>query len=102
MIPGLGRIPVQCSTFLSPPCAPSEKECPSPTARAANSGISAIIDAYGRVRARLDLGLRGIVDSDLPVALAPTPFARYGNFILLTLIIVCSGAVLWPPKVRQT
>ena len=73
-----------------------------PIARAANSGISAVIDAYGRVRARLDLGLRGIVDADLPVALGPTPFSRYGSFILLTLIIVCSGAALWPSRSGQT
>jgi apolipoprotein N-acyltransferase len=67
-----------------------------PIVRAANSGISAIIDPYGRVPARLDLGLRGIIDSDLPVALAPTPFARFGNLIMLALVLICAGAALWP------
>jgi apolipoprotein N-acyltransferase len=67
-----------------------------PIARAANSGISAVIDSYGRVRARLDLGLRGVLDSDLPVALPQTPFARYGNLILLALFLICAGAALWP------
>jgi len=56
-----------------------------PIVRAANTGISAIIDPYGRVRAQLDLGLRGVLDGNLPVALPLTPFARYGNPILLTL-----------------
>jgi len=73
-----------------------------PIARAANSGISAVVDAYGRVRARLDLGLRGIIDADLPIALQPTPFSRYGTFILLVLLLVCAGAGLWPPRSRQT
>jgi apolipoprotein N-acyltransferase len=67
-----------------------------PIVRAANSGISAVIDPYGRVPARLDLGLRGSIDHDLPAALAPTPFARYGNFILLALYLICAGAALWP------
>jgi len=73
-----------------------------PIARAANSGISAVIDAYGRVRARLDLGLRGVIDADLPIALGPTPFSRYGTFILLVLLLVCAGAGLWSPRSRQT
>ncbi|HMI94922.1 MAG TPA: apolipoprotein N-acyltransferase, partial [Micropepsaceae bacterium] len=67
-----------------------------PIVRAANTGISAIIDPYGRTRARLDLGLRGVLDGALPVALPPTPFARYGNIILLTLFLICAGAALWP------
>jgi len=67
-----------------------------PIVRAANSGISAVIDSYGRVRTKLDLGLRGVIDSDLPVALPPTPFARYGNMIMLALFLSCAGAALWP------
>jgi apolipoprotein N-acyltransferase len=72
-----------------------------PIARAANSGISAVIDAYGRIRARLDLGLRGILDSDLPVALPATLFARFGNITMLVLFIVCAGAALWPRRVAK-
>ena len=67
-----------------------------PIIRAANGGISAIIDSYGRVRARLDLGLRGVIDNGLPVALPLTPFARYGNGIMLALFLICAGAALWP------
>ena len=72
-----------------------------PIVRAANSGISAVIDAYGRVQARLDLGLRGNLDSDLPVALPPTPFARFGNVIMLALYVVCAGAALWPLSISK-
>ena len=73
-----------------------------PIARAANSGISAVIDAYGQVRARYDLGLRGVIDSDLPVALPATPFARYGNLVMLALYIACAGAALWPLSFSKT
>jgi apolipoprotein N-acyltransferase len=72
-----------------------------PIVRSANTGISAIIDSYGRERARLDLGLRGVLDGDLPVALPPPPFARYGTTILLTLFLICAGAALWPPTLPK-
>jgi apolipoprotein N-acyltransferase len=73
-----------------------------PIVRAANSGISAVIDPYGRVQAQLDLGLRGIIDHDLPVALPPTPFARYGNLIMLAVYLICAGAALWPLSISKT
>jgi apolipoprotein N-acyltransferase len=44
------------------------------------------------------LGLRGVVDSDLPVALSETPFARYGNLIVLVLVLLCTTAALSPLK----
>ncbi|HYM18740.1 MAG TPA: apolipoprotein N-acyltransferase [Micropepsaceae bacterium] len=73
-----------------------------PIARAANSGISAVIDGNGRVRARLDLGLRGVLDADLPAALPITPYARYGSAITLALFLVLAGAALWPMKATET
>lgn len=72
-----------------------------PIVRAANSGISAVIDAHGRIQARLALGLRDALDSDLPVALSPTPFVRYGNVMLLTLLLMCAVAALWPQRAAK-
>ncbi len=57
-----------------------------PVVRAANSGISAVIDAYGRVRNSLGLGEQGIVDAPLPVAVARTPFALLGHWPAFLLI----------------
>lgn len=56
-----------------------------PLVRDAGSGISAIVDPYGRVLERLDLGNRGLVEGALPQALAPTPFSRFGNRLALGL-----------------
>jgi len=56
-----------------------------PLVRAANTGISAIIDSYGRLRMSLALGRAGVLDGALPAALPPTPYARFGDFIFLML-----------------
>src|SRR5712692_10214098 len=50
-----------------------------PVVRAANTGISAVIDPLGRIVARLGLGVEGVLDSSLPSALPPTIYARSGD-----------------------
>jgi apolipoprotein N-acyltransferase len=50
-----------------------------PVVRAANTGISAVIDPVGRIVARLGLGIEGVLDSGLPSAIAPTVYARVGD-----------------------
>jgi apolipoprotein N-acyltransferase len=56
-----------------------------PVVRAANAGISAIIDPYGRLSGRLGLDVRGVLDGTLPAALPHTAFSSYGSFFLLTI-----------------
>jgi apolipoprotein N-acyltransferase len=58
-----------------------------PIARAANTGISAMIDANGRVRSMLPLNHMGVVDARLPVALAPTAYARFGDLVFLLFLV---------------
>jgi apolipoprotein N-acyltransferase len=59
-----------------------------PLVRAANNGISAIVDPFGRVLARLDLDVRATIDSALPAELAPPPYARLGDAIWLTMVLL--------------
>jgi apolipoprotein N-acyltransferase len=57
-----------------------------PLVRAAVTGISAVIDPYGRILHYLPLGEEGIIDAVLPSPLAvPTPYQRYGNITWLLL-----------------
>ncbi|MEX0693751.1 MAG: apolipoprotein N-acyltransferase [Rhodospirillales bacterium] len=66
-----------------------------PVVRVANTGISALVDAYGRIRNRLELDEQGIVDAPLPLPLAPTIFALYGQTTsLLFALIVILGSLL--------
>jgi len=66
-----------------------------PLIRAANSGISAIIDPYGRIVSSLPLGTEGVLDGPLPAPLTPTFFARspwLGALLLLLAVLVLAIA----------
>jgi len=63
-----------------------------PIVRATPTGISAVIDADGRVLESIPMHRAGRIDTHIPRAHAPTPFARYGNdlsvgFALLLLAL---------------
>ncbi len=62
-----------------------------PLVRVANTGISGIADAYGRVVLRTALGEIAVVDAPLPVSLdRPTPYARWGDSGLLAILAAVS------------
>jgi apolipoprotein N-acyltransferase len=63
-----------------------------PVVRAANTGISAVIDPMGRIVARLGLGVEGVLDSSLPAAIAPTIYARSGD--IPTAMMVAAALIL--------
>lgn len=56
-----------------------------PLVRVANTGISAIVDAYGRTIASLPLGEEGIIDGRLPKPAPDTLFSRFGGAIFPAL-----------------
>ncbi len=66
-----------------------------PLVRAANTGISAVIDARGRVLAHLPLNSAGRLDARLPGALVPTIYARWGDApVVLAMILAAAGLMM--------
>jgi apolipoprotein N-acyltransferase len=59
-----------------------------PMIRVANNGISAVIDAVGRVRAIIDLDTIGYADVTLPNPGSRTLYARAGDWTLLALLLL--------------
>lgn len=63
-----------------------------PLVRAANTGVSAVIDARGRILGRIGLNEEGFLDATLPGVAAPTVFARHGEAPLALLL---AGLLAW-------
>jgi apolipoprotein N-acyltransferase len=74
-----------------------------PIVRATPTGVSAVIDAYGRTipAARIGLGGFGLIDATLPAALPPTAFSHngdscFGLFLLLSSVMAACDRVRRP------
>jgi apolipoprotein N-acyltransferase len=65
-----------------------------PMIRAANTGISAVIDAYGQVVASLGMEEAGVIDHRLPSVRNFTPYGRWGDWTTLALGLFLAGVSL--------
>ncbi len=72
-----------------------------PMIRAANNGISSVIDAYGRVIGSLPLGTDGVLDTGLPRAIGLTTFSRVGNLLAGLMIALCLLAAALSHRQRR-
>ncbi len=70
-----------------------------PLVRAANTGISAVIDPLGRTIESLPLGAEGVLDSPLPRPVAPPLYARAGD-VPAGLMVVLTLALLIGLRLR--
>ncbi len=62
-----------------------------PLIRAANNGISALVDPYGHSVAQIGLNVRGVADSRLPVAAPPPLYVWWGDLIYILYILTSLG-----------
>jgi apolipoprotein N-acyltransferase len=65
-----------------------------PLVRVANTGVTAVYDARGRVVASLPFDTSAYLDASLPGALPPTPYSRLGEWPLLLLLAGLSAALI--------
>jgi len=61
-----------------------------PVLRAANTGISAIIDRRGRIVTSIPLDERGVVVADIETGAGQTVYTRYGDWIVILCLAVIS------------
>jgi apolipoprotein N-acyltransferase len=67
-----------------------------PLVRAANTGISAVVDPLGRVIEKLPLGVEGAIDARLPQPIAAPPYTRVGDLpagmmVAIALLLLLHG-----------
>jgi apolipoprotein N-acyltransferase len=72
-----------------------------PLIRAANTGISAVVDAHGRILKHLPLGVSGVIEANLPGAVSPPPYSRWGDLIFFVLLTLSAGTILLPQRFPQ-
>ncbi len=64
-----------------------------PLIRVTTTGTSAIVDPYGRVMQSLGLDQAGVIDGPLPQPLAPTPYARFGDLLVVPMVMAALGLI---------
>ena len=69
--------------------------------RAANTGVSGIIDPYGRSIATHDLQTQGLIVSTLPKAAPPTIYSQYKENIFWLLMIGILACILYSMRTRR-
>jgi apolipoprotein N-acyltransferase len=65
-----------------------------PLVRAANTGISAVVDPLGRVVGSLPLGTEGVLDSPLPERIEPTVYARFRDALAGLMLVLAFGLIV--------
>jgi apolipoprotein N-acyltransferase len=71
-----------------------------PLVRAANTGVSAVIDPLGRLVRALPLGTEGVLDAALPQPVAPTPYVRFRDGPAALAMLAALALVLWQRRRR--
>jgi apolipoprotein N-acyltransferase len=71
-----------------------------PIVRSTPTGISAVIDARGRLLASLPWRTPGAIEIPLPATAAPTLFARFGNILPMILAMLLGAIGLWRRRRR--
>jgi len=67
-----------------------------PVIRAANTGISVVINPYGKYIERLELGEEGVIDANISLINLKTIYSKYGNYIYLISLIFMLMLVKFP------
>ena len=65
-----------------------------PLVRAANTGVSAVIDPLGRSTGSLSLGSEGVLDGSLPRPIETTAYLRIGEGPVIAMVLVAIAVII--------
>ncbi|MTI44669.1 Apolipoprotein N-acyltransferase [Roseibium hamelinense] len=66
-----------------------------PLVRAANTGLSAVVDAKGRVVSQMELFEVGVIDTPLPLKINDTLYGRFGDIPFTYLVLLSLILLIW-------
>ncbi|HLE60317.1 MAG TPA: apolipoprotein N-acyltransferase [Thermoanaerobaculaceae bacterium] len=69
--------------------------------RAANTGISAVIDPYGRVLTRLGFDREGVITAEVRAAQGTTPAAAFSGWLRAGVVLLAAGAIILGARRRN-
>jgi len=72
-----------------------------PVARATQNGISALIDADGRILHQIDAHQSGMIELPLPAPLPPTVFSRIGNWAVALIALLLVGVAFAARRYKE-
>ena len=64
-----------------------------PVVRVANTGVSAVISRFGDVGSSIALGEAGYLDQQVDTSLAPTVYARTGDWPVIGILLLSLGGL---------
>src|SRR5262249_45230844 len=70
--------------------------------RTANTGISAIIDPYGRIETSTPIGIRTIADGTANFRSDRTFYMQYGDVFAYANVILVAALLVWRTHARRT
>jgi apolipoprotein N-acyltransferase len=70
--------------------------------RTANTGISAIVDPYGRIKSQTPLGVRAVLDGSVYFRSDRTFYTQYGDIFAYANVVAVVLLLLWRRNARRT